>query len=150
MTPSGHQHGDIVFQLTGLLWQYLRENPIGRAFGAETGFWIGSDPDTVRAPDVAFVAKDRVAEVTARKGFARGAPDLVAEVISPDDTYAEVDRKVEQWLNAGTRLVWVVNPRTRKVVVHTAGAMATRAGGDMLDGGDVLPGFACTVAELFG
>ena len=150
MTPAGHEHGDIVFRLSGLLWQFLRDHPIGRAFGAETGFWIGSDPDTVRAPDVAFVAKDRVPEVTARRGFGRGAPDLAAEVISPDDTYAEVDRKVEQWLGAGTLMVWVVNPRTRKVVVHTPGAIVTRAGSDLLDGGDVLPGFSCTVVELFG
>ena len=150
ITPAGHEHGEIVFRLSGLLWEFLRINPIGRAFGAETGFWIGSDPDTVRAPHVAFVSADRVAEVTARRGFGRGAPDLAAEVISADDTYTEVDRKVEQWLDAGVRLVWVVNPRTRKVVVHTPGEMVTRAGGDTLDGGDVLPGFSCAVAELFG
>jgi Uma2 family endonuclease len=149
MTPAGHEHGEIVFRLTGLLWQFLRDKPIGAAFGAETGFWIGSDPDTVRAPDVAFVSKARVAEVTARRGFGRGAPDLAAEVISPDDTYAEVDRKVEQWLSAGCRLVWVVNPRTRKVVIHAPGAIVTRSESETLDGGEVLPGFSCPVRELF-
>jgi Uma2 family endonuclease len=149
-TPAGHEHGEIVFRLTGLLWQFLRDNPIGVAFGAETGFWIGSDPDTVRAPDVAFVSKDRAAEVTARRGFGRGSPDLVAEVVSPDDTYAEVDLKVDQWLGAGSRLVWVVNPRARKVLVRTPDSTVIRSATDTLDGGEVLPGFSCAVAELFG
>ena len=148
-TPAGYQHGKIALRVGVLVSNFLAEHPIGEVSGAETGFHIESDPDTVRAPDMAFVSKERVPEVSTPRGFGRGAPDLAVEVISPDDTYAEVDRKVEQWLEAGVRLVWVVNPRTRKVIVHAPGEIATRAGGDVLDGGEVLPGFSCTVAELF-
>jgi Uma2 family endonuclease len=150
MTPAGYEHGRVAFRVAVLLGQFLAKNPIGDAFAAETGFWIGSDPDTVRAPDLAFVSRERVPEVRAARGFGRGAPDFAVEVISPDDSYAEVDLKVEQWLRAGSRLVWVVNPRTRKVVVHAPGVIVTRAGSDLLDGGEVLPGFSCAVAELFG
>jgi len=151
MTPAGYEHGRISFRIAGVLWQFLSANPIGEAFGAETGFRIGEDPDTVRAPDVAFVSRDRVASVRPPRGFGRGAPDLAVEVISPDDSYEEVDLKVQQWQRAGTRLVWVVNPRSKTVAVHAPGAdVAIRSESDTLDGGAVLPGFACGVAELFG
>ena len=149
MTPAGYQHGKVAGNLLVLVGSFVRSNALGSVHAAETGFRIGNDPDTVRAPDFAFVSAERENEVGTPRGFGRGAPDLVAEVISPDDSYAEVDLKVEQWLRAGTRLVWVVNPRTRKVAVHTPGAIANRAGSDVLDGGAVLPGFSCRVEELF-
>jgi Uma2 family endonuclease len=146
---AGYEHGRVTFRVVGMLSQFLAKNPLGDAFAAGTGFRIGSDPDTVRASDVAFVSRERVPEVRALRGFGRGAPDFAVEVISPDGSYAEVDLKVEQWLGAGTRLVWVVSPRTRKVVVHTPGGSVTRAGSDTLEGGEVLPGFSCTVEEIF-
>jgi Uma2 family endonuclease len=150
MTPAGYQHGRIAFRIAMLLGRYLEQNPVGEAFGAETGFWIGTDPDTVRAPDAAFVSRDRIAEVGTQRGFGRGAPDLVAEVVSPGDSYEEVDRKVRQWLGAGTRLVWVVSPATRSVTAYAPDAVRLLAGSDTLDGGDALPGFSCPVSEVFG
>jgi Uma2 family endonuclease len=146
---ADYEHGKVVFGVVALVSQHLVHHPAGHAFAAGTGFQIAWDPDTVRAPDLAFVSNARVGGVCAGGGFGRGAPDFAVEVISPDDAYAEVDLKVEQWLRAGARLVWVVNTRTQKVMVHTPDAIVNRAGRDTLDGGDVLRGFSCSVAELF-
>lgn len=149
MTPAGYHHGRIVFRLTGLVWSFLENDPLGEAFGAETGFRLGNNPDTVRAPDLAFVAKERIGEVAPARGYGHGAPDLVAEVTSPGDTYEEVEEKVATWLAAGTPLVWVLNPRRRTVAVHNREGVQVLTDKDTLTGGSVLPGFACPVAELF-
>jgi len=108
------------------------------------------DPDTVRAPDVAFVRTDRVPPPDERRKFAELAPDLVAEVTSPSDRVGEVNSKVAQWLDAGVRLVWVVDPESRIVVAHQPGGVAhLLRGDDVLDGGDVLPGFSLPLRDLF-
>lgn len=150
MTPSGYQHGRIAARLAGLVDSHVTAHQLGDTLGAETGFRLASNPDTVRAPDVAFVSRERVPEVAPPRGYGLGAPDLVAEVVSPNDSYEEVVEKVLDWLRAGTRLVWVVNPRTRTVAIHAPGADARMLHeSDTLTGGEVLPGFACPVAELF-
>jgi Uma2 family endonuclease len=150
MTPAGFQHGEIVARLLRRVATVAEDRDLGVALGAETGFRLSEDPDTVRAPDVAFVSRERLPGVRQR-GYGRGAPDLVAEVVSPSDTYEEVDLKVQQWLRAGTRLVWVVNPRSRTVAVHAPGAdVGVLRENDVLDGRGVLPGFSCPVSEIFG
>ena len=111
MAPAGNVHGRIAVNVTIPLGQYVRENDLGLVFAAETGFKIASDPDTVRAPDVAFVNCDRVAEVGEVEGFWPGAPDLAVEVVSPNDLYTEVEEKVADWLDAGAGMVVVVNPQ---------------------------------------
>jgi Uma2 family endonuclease len=148
MSPAGCEHGAVVFNLTGLLAPHIRN--IGQGFGAETGFKIASDPDTVRAPDVSFVRRERIPEAGIPKNFWEIAPDLAVEVVSPGDTYDEVDEKVNDWLDAGTRAVWVVNPRKRLVSVYRSVKDVTiLTEEDLLDGGDVLPGFSCKVSEIF-
>jgi Uma2 family endonuclease len=150
MSPSGSEHGAIVVNVTLLLGQYVKANKLGVCFGAETGFKIGSDPDTVRAPDVAFVRSDRIPEMGIPKKFWQGAPDLAVEVLSPGDTYSEVEEKVEQWLDAGARTVWVINPRRRVVSIFRPMTDGMRLSeGDELDGGEVVPGFRCKVSEIF-
>ena len=117
---------------------------------AETGFLLSRDPDHVRAPDVAFVRRERVEAVGYTHGFFPGAPDLAVEVISPSDRYTEVDEKVAEWLAAGTSMVVVVNPRNRTVRVHrptTDSVLLTEE--DTLDGGDVVPGWEMPVADIF-
>ena len=151
MTPAGDEHGRIAGALLVIAGGFVREHGRGAVYAAETGFRIATDPDTVRAPDFAFVARERLPEVSAPRGFGRGAPDLAAEVVSPGDTYEAVQAKVLQWLEAGTRLVWVVTPATRTIAVHAPGRDVRMLGeADTLDGGDVLPGFSCRVAEIFG
>ncbi|MBA3416879.1 MAG: Uma2 family endonuclease [Chloroflexia bacterium] len=117
--------------------------------GPEGGFRLGQNPDTVLAPDLAYIRTENVPPRGQRGGFQAIVPDLVAEVLSPSNTASEINEKVRIYLDAGVRLVWVVDPRTRTVSVDDATGVARMLGlGDTLDGGAVLPGFALPLAEL--
>ena len=116
-------------------------------FAQDTGFKIGSDPDTVRAPDVAFVARERMGLIGER-GYAEMAPDLLAESCRPS-TAADVLAKVADWLGAGTRLVWVIDPeRSEARVYRRDGSLAILREHDSLDGEDVLPEFSCSLRAV--
>ncbi|MBI2186516.1 MAG: Uma2 family endonuclease [Acidobacteria bacterium] len=148
MTPSGYPHGVIVMNVTAPLHQHVRKHGLGQICAAETGFRIGRNPDTVRAPDAAFVRSVRQGGQS--EGFYEGAPDLAVEVLSPSDTVFEVEEKVAQWLRSGCTTVWVVNPRQRSVTVHNAdGSVEVLTEADTLEGGELLPGFLLPVAEIF-
>jgi len=150
MAPAGSEHGFIGMRLGIRLGTFVEARQLGYVFNADTGFLISRDPDTVRAPDTSFVSQSRVPATGLPKKFFPGAPDLAVEVISPSDTLEEVEEKVADWLTAGTRLVWVVNPRRKTVTVYrTEDAAQILRATDQLDGGDVLPGFRCPVAEVF-
>lgn len=150
MTPTGSKHGAIVARLTTALGQYVEANTLGELFGAETGFKLASNPDTVRAPDIAFIGRKRVPSAGLPDKFWSGPPDLAVEVLSPDDTVYEVEEKVDEWLSAGAQAVWVVNPRKQTVAVHRLQApVRTFTAKDRLDGEDVLPGFSCDLAKVF-
>jgi Uma2 family endonuclease len=150
MSPAGSEHGAIIVNITLFLAQHVKANNLGVCFGAETGFKLATDPDTVRAPDVAFVRRERVPQSGIPKKFWPGAPDLAIEVLSPGDTYEEVDDKVEEWLAARTSAVWVVNPKRRSVSVYRSITEVTRLSeSDELEGHEVVPGFRCRVAEIF-
>jgi Uma2 family endonuclease len=149
-SPAGTEHGAIIFNLSILLGQHIKASNLGQGFGAETGFKLASDPDTVRAADIAFVRRERIPETGIPKNFWRTSPDLAVEVLSPGDSYEEVDEKVGDWLAAGTRAVWVVNPRKRSVTVyHSTKDVERLSESDELDGGDVVPGLRCKVSEIF-
>ena len=150
MSPAGHRHGRLAINITTPLDQHVRANNLGTVYAAETGFKIGSDPDTVRAPDVAFVRRERVEAVGDEAGYWPGAPDLAVEVVSPSDLYTEVEEKVIDWLAAGTRMVIVLNPRKRTVKVYrslTDISILTES--DILHGADVVPGWAMAVRDIF-
>lgn len=150
MPLAGGEHGAINARLMTLLGQHIKIDNLGVGFAAGTGFQLASGPDTVRAPDVAFVRRERINESGIPEKFWPGAPDLAVEVLSPGDTYEEVDDKVEEWLAAGTSAVWVVNPKRRSVSVYRSMTEVTRLSeGDELDGGEVVPGFRCKVSEIF-
>lgn len=150
MSPAGSEQGAVTFQLSTLIGNHVAKTRAGRAFGAETGFLIQRDPDTVRAPDIAFVRRERLPASGLPQGFWPGAPDLAVEVVSPGDTVREIDEKVSDWLAAGCLAVWVVSPRWKTVTVHSAGgAIGMLAADSFLEGDDVLPGFRCPVAEIF-
>ena len=111
---------------------------------------LATNPDTVRAPDVAFVTKARVEEAGDFEGFWPGPPDLAVEVISPGDSYTEVEEKVEEYLNAGASAVWVVDPKRRTITVYRSLTEITiLTENDTLDGEDIIPGFSCRAAEVF-
>lgn len=129
--------------------QHVRTNQLGVVCGAETGFRIGTNPDTVRAPDVAFVRRERVEKAGIPDGFWPGAPDLAIEVASPGDAYTEVQDKVLDWLPAGTRMVVVLDPAQRVASVHRANAATLLTESDVLSGEDVAPGWSVPVRDLF-
>jgi Uma2 family endonuclease len=150
MTPAGFDHGAIVVNLTVALGQHVRARELGIVLGAETGFKLASQPDTVRAPDVAFVRRHRLPASGRPATYWSGAPDLAVEVLSPSDTVFEVDEKVAAWLAAGAAAVWVVSPRSRTIAVHRrATSPRVLAEQDTLDGEDVVPGFTLLVSEAF-
>jgi len=149
MSPAGGLHGATVGNVTGPLAVFVKQHRLGNVFGAETGFHIGHDPDTVRAPDVAFVRAARVGHGVPR-GFFQGPPDLAVEVVSPDERIGRVLAKVNQWLDAGCDTVWVIDPDSRTVSVHRKDAEPRVLGeSDVLSGGNLLPGFDLSLAEVF-
>ena len=152
MSPAGPRHGGVASTLLILIGAFVRERQLGKTYAAKTGFILSRDPDTVRAPDVAFVSKDRV-HLTPKRGFFPGPPDLAAEVLSPDDSASDVLAKVEDWLNAGTVEVWIIDPDRKTVTVHAGvgddHSVRTLHESNTLRCESLLPGFAVAVAEVF-
>lgn len=150
MSPGGEEHGGIAALFVVSLGQYVIANGLGRVLTNEPGFLLTTDPDTVRAPDVAFIRQERIDATGLSKGYRRGAPDLAVEVVSPNDLYTEVAEKVDAWLAHGTRMVVVVDPRRRTVAVHRpATPVRHLTADDVLDGEDVVPGWTMPVKDLF-
>ena len=147
--PAGSRHGRVAMELARRLANHVEGSKLGRVYAAETGFTLFRNPDTVRAPDVAFVRTQRLLEPEP-SGFADLAPDLVVEVLSPSDRPGEVLAKVADWLSAGTRLVWVVDPeRGLARVYRQDGTEMLVARDETLDGEDVVPGFSCGLSAVF-
>ena len=151
MGPAGHVHGELAMSVGARLWAHVKANGLGKVYGAETGFKLESDPDHVRAPDAAFVRRERVEGVGDASGFFPGAPDIAVEVVSPRDRYSQVEEKVADWLGAGAQAVIVVDPSRRAVKVHRSlGDAAVLTEGDVLSVEDIVPGWQMSVAEVFG
>ena len=150
MAPSGGEHGWLTGDLHLSLGNHVQAHRLGRVYPADTGFVLARDPDTVRAPDVAFVRRERVEAVGRSPQFFPGAPDLAVEVLSPSDRPGEVAEKIAAWLQYGTRMVIAVNPRQRTAAVHRRGQPPrTLTEADSLDGEDVVPGWTLSVRALF-
>jgi Uma2 family endonuclease len=150
MSPAGDEHGRVGMKLAIPLGYHVEQNDLGQLYLAETGFLITTNPDTVRAPDIAFVRMERIQETPKVKSYRPGAPDLAVEVTSPGDTVSEVEEKVTEWLEAGARLVWIVSPKMKAVTVYRSLTnIVTLTEKDTLDGGEVVPGFQIAVAEIF-
>lgn len=148
--PAGFRHGVVASAIGACVRDHVVKHGLGVTVAAETGFILRRNPDTVRAPDVAFVSRDRLPPHDTR-GYAELAPDLVVEVLSPDDRAGEVLAKCADWLRAGCQLVWVVDPERREVRVYRAdGSVAVVEEGGAVDGEAVLPGFSCVVGEMLG
>lgn len=147
--PPGGQHGAIAGMLAMLLRLWAKQTGSGYV-GVEAGYILSRDPDTVRGPDISYVRQDRIPVSGIPEGFWNLAPDLAVEVVSPGETADEVRKKVRDFLGAGTPLVWTIYPRTQEVIVHTPDGLARTYTRTMtLEFPNVLPGFSCTVAELF-
>lgn len=130
--------------------QHVRSGKLGVVFAAETGFLIKRDPDTVRAPDIAFVAAARASVASGQRGYFPGAPDLAVEVVSPSDSFSDVEEKVFEWLEAGAAAVVVIDPRRRRISLnHGKRDIRMLGETDTLDLSFMLPGFSVLVAVLF-
>lgn len=150
MAPAGGESAEAGLRIGGLIMNHVWTNRLGRTFGSEGGFVLFPDRQTVRAPDVAFISVERLPLDARVRGFVRLAPDLVVEVMSPSDRLGDAIAKVGEYLQAGVRLVWLVRPEEQTVTAFTPDAPpATLTAADTLAGGEVLPGFAVPVADLF-
>lgn len=148
MSPAGSWHGEVALLLGERLAPFVRRRGLGVCFATDTGFQLAHDPDTVLAPDVAFVRRERMPKRRG-PGYFPGPPDLAVEVMSPNDRMPAVLKKAKSWLEHGARSVWIMNPKRRTVAVHGADGTSTtfHVGDTVVD--EVVPGFRVRVAELF-
>ncbi|MGD9712034.1 MAG: Uma2 family endonuclease [Thermomicrobiales bacterium] len=148
VTPPSFEHGEIQLALGSLIHRFVVDGQLGKAV-TESGYILARDPDTVLSPDISFVRAARLPAET--RPFPETAPDLAVEIVSSGNTRAEIDRKTRIYLESGVQAVWIVYPERREVAVHEPGKPALMVTGEMqLDGGDVLPGFAVSLPEIFG
>jgi Uma2 family endonuclease len=149
MAPVNEEHGEVAFNINGAFYVYSRQYGIGRG-GVETGYRVGQNPDTVRGPDVSFNLRSRREGERPLSGFVPGSPDIAVEVVSPSNTAAEMERKVAEYLAAGSQRVWVAYSSTRSVAVHRAdGATIAYTGDDAITDEELLPGFSLPLSEIF-
>jgi len=167
LPDDGHRYdlslGELIVTRPALLWSsmvalafverirpFVREQRSGIVAGPDGGMLLHRDPDTLRAPDVSFIRRERIPPDLSHSGFVSVAPDLAVEVFSPSDRMVEVNRKIRDYFAAGTSLIWVVDPESRSALVyHPDRPVEIVAPDGVLDGETVLPGFALSLADLW-
>ncbi len=148
MPSPGRRHGVCCSKINRRIGNFVDDHQSGTVCSNDTGFVSEREPDSVRGPDVSYWSRERLPEVP--KGYIEIPPDLLAEVVSPGDHYARIQKKVKDYLEKGVRLVWVADPEDRSVTVYRPGRMMViLSENEILTGEDVLPGFSCHVSELF-
>ena len=149
VSPAGGRHGRIAEKLLTRIAVFVEQHGLGHVFAAETGFLLETDPDTVRAPDVAFISTAALGDLVDHDGYLPVVPELVAEVVSPNDRSSDVEEKANAWIEAGVHAVLVVDPQTKSVRRYMEGEdiRVVKSGGLDLDA--VIPGFKLDVDELF-
>jgi Uma2 family endonuclease len=150
MSPASHAHGRIAMRVGASLAQFVWENDLGEAYAAETGFLLRTKPDTVLAPDFAFISKQRASVGRDQKGFWSGPPDVAIEVLSPSESGPQARKKVAEWLGSGAKQVWSINPKNETVTIYRlSGETTTFTDEETVEADDVLPGFRIAVKEIF-
>jgi Uma2 family endonuclease len=148
--PPNAVHGWLATRIASRLIIFVEQHRLGVVM-VETGYILQRNPDTVRGPDVSFVSATRMPPTQIPERYIEGAPDLAVEILSPNDRWRDVEEKLADYFAAGTRLVWLVDPRQRRVVVrHPDRAPRIIDANGALDGEDVVPGFRCALGEIFG
>jgi Uma2 family endonuclease len=149
MSPPGSKHAVTTTRVAILLGQFVDSHRLGVVMSTG-GFWLATNPDTVREPDIAFVRRDRVPPTGVPDGFWPGEPDLAVEIRSPGDRASEICAKVDNYLTRGVRLVWVVDPKKKTVTAYKQDCPPETLGvDDVLDAREVVPGFSCPVRRVF-
>jgi len=150
MPPTGDEHGYLAGNFFGWLFQHVKTNQLGELFAAETGYVVQTNPDSVIAPDCSFISKNRWSTDQLTGKYLRNAPDLVAEVVSPNDRPREVQEKVERWLQFGVSAVLVIDPKSQTVTVHQSLDQKTIYElHNTVDLNFVVPGFSLPMRHLF-
>jgi Uma2 family endonuclease len=149
MVPTGSEHGVIEFNLGRHIGNFIAAHKLGWVSGGEVGIYTRRNPDRVRGADIAFVSRERLPDGPP-KGFLTVAPDLVVEIVSPDDRWQSIRDKLEEYFAIGVYRVWIVEPDNRAVLVYSSSTEMRKFGeGDTLAGEGVLDGFSLLIAELF-
>ena len=150
MSPAGSEHGWIAGRIFVRLATHVENRDLGRAYAAETGFKISESPDTVRAPDACFVSHERLGTVKKTHSYLPLAPELVIEVVSPNDSSSDVEGKAEQWLEAGSKVVLVADPKNETLRIYrTKREIQVLRSGDTFSAGEVCGDWQVTVDEIF-
>ncbi len=150
MSPTGGKHGVIASRIGGMLDLYVEQNDLGLVCAAETGFVLSKNPDTVRAPDASFIAKENIPTSGIPDEYWEVAPSLAVEVLSPSDRASKVMEKTIEYLQAGTRLVWIIDPKSETVTVYRSlSDVQILSKQDELDGEYIVPGFRCPLDKIF-
>jgi Uma2 family endonuclease len=150
MMPHEYRHGFIEVNFGAVLGIHVDQHKLGRVLSGEIGIYTNHNPDTVRGADVAFISNERLAQVQSQS-YLDVAPELIVEIFSPDDSWSEVNEKLEEYLAIGVQVVWVADPRRQQVhVYHSLTEIERLTAEDTLAGGEVLPGFSVPASELFG
>ena len=148
--PNGLEHGEVVMHLGSEFHGFVRPRRLGRVVGSDSGIQLERDPDTVREPDIAFISAERLPLDVRVRGYSQVVPDLVVEVVSPNDRPGPLYDKAQMWLRFGVGLVLIVDPEARSIMaLPSTGPSRTFTEDDTLDCGDVLPGFSCAVGDIF-
>jgi Uma2 family endonuclease len=150
MSPVGSAQAIATINLSSYATVHVRQHRLGTCFAAEAGFRFPHQPETVLAPDWAFIAVERAPAAFPKRGFLEAVPDLVLETRAPDDSRREIQEKIDRWLAAGVRVVWDLDPERRVLAVHRPGtAPQTLGQDDVLTEEELLPRFSIKIAELF-
>lgn len=147
LMPPGFDHGQFAGNIGAALRAFVRKHKLGR-ISVEGGFTLRRRPDTVRGPDVSFISFEKLGDQSTH-AFIEGTPTLAVEVVSPGDLWSEVENKVQLYLETGTEVVWIVDPKTESVTVRTTGESRLYAKTDTLPGEPILPGFKLPLKEIF-
>ncbi len=148
--PAGNLHGIIALKIGRIVGNFVEDNDLGVVIAAETGFLISRNPDTVRAPDAAFISNEKLAEYGITEKFFPDAPDLAIEVVSPNDKKREIEDKVQDYLAAKVKLVWIIYPQKQIVAVHRQSKVVSILfETDELEGEEILPNFKFPLEKLF-
>lgn len=149
MTPTGREHGRVTTKVSWKLAEHVEKHDLGEVNAGETGFRLRRDPDLVHAADVSFVAKEHIPADMDKSRYWEVPPDLAVEIVSPNDTKKDILDKVQDYIETGTRLIWLIDPERRTVTVYRApDNFKILHEDDWLDGADVVPNFRCQVKEL--
>ena len=151
MSPAGSEHGRIASRILVRLGSYVEANDLGETFAAETGFLIEENPDTVRAPDAAYVSHEKLNAADHKSPYLALSPDLVVEVVSPNDSFSDVEAKAGQWLAAGTLVVLIADPKNETLRVYRSKSeIQVLHSGETFASGDVCENWQLPVDEVFG